>query len=184
MIIEYIHFLSSICPSTTLEFWSSCVFKSCSPTTQLLVKDLICWVRKCVYNNFLFPWNFWWDQSIMMKFCNHHGGNQCGLGPILDSIRRQLLHNVNTSMFAPFVWTGHKTPLDRVAWFKRPKNTPLNPKECQIWMMDLLMLYVLSIVFGFPSQGSSNHHFGGIKQCKCMVILQDFPYHSAWSLGW
>ena len=28
-------------------------------------------------------------------------------------------------------------------------------------------------------QGPLNHLFGGIKQCKCMVILRHFPYDSA-----
>ena len=46
------------------------------------------------------------------------------------------------------------------------------------------MLHCLTDFEVLITQGSFNYPFGGIKQCKCIVILKDFPYNSAWSLGW
>ena len=43
----------------------------------------------------------------------------------------------------------------------------------QVW------LEKISFFSTFFCQGSLDYPFWGIKHCKCMVVLMDFPYNSA-----
>ena len=63
------------------------------------------------------------------------------------------------------VWRRRQKLGEWTSIFSQSKKTCRRRKAMDLWWLTL--------------QGSFNYPFGGIKQCKCMIILRDFSYNSA-----
>ena len=74
------------------------------------------------------------------------------------------------------------TCLRRTTIFEPQNNNELEKPGFHFWIPVVLFSF-----FVFPTSKCKCHsitHFGEIKECKCMVILRDFPATVVHCLGW